>query len=69
MRDNRGCRVRSKGQEVFMTVRAILADESGQSMVEYGIIVAVIAAVCIGGYRAVGGQINKTLDTLIKNMK
>lgn len=51
------------------TIRHILADESGQSMVEYGIIVAVIAAVCIGAYRAIGGQINKALDTLIKNMK
>ena len=52
-----------------MTIREILKNESGQSMVEYGIIVAVIAAVCVGGYRAIGGQINKTLDTLIKNMK
>ena len=51
------------------TIRHILADESGQSMVEYGIIVAVIAAVCVGAYRAIGTQINKSLDTLIKNMK
>ena len=28
-----------------------------------------IAAVCIGAYRAIGGQINTRLDTLLKNMK
>jgi len=52
-----------------MTMKALLQDEIGQSMVEYGIIVAVIAAVCIGAYRAIGGEINKKLDTLLKNMK
>jgi Flp pilus assembly pilin Flp len=51
------------------TIRHILADESGQSMVEYGIIVAVIAAICIGAYRQIGQTINTKLDTLIKNMK
>ncbi len=51
------------------TLNALVRDENGQSMVEYGIIVAVIAAVCIGAYRAIGGQINKSLDTLLKNMK
>lgn len=51
------------------TLVSLIRDEDGQSMVEYGIIVAVIAAVCIGAYRAIGGQINKSLDTLLKNMK
>ena len=51
------------------TLRNLIADEAGQSMVEYGIIVAVIAAVCIGAYKAVGTQVNKSLDTLLQNMK
>ena len=53
----------------MMFLRNLIEDEAGQSMVEYGIIVAVIAAVCIGGYKAVGAQVNKSIDTLIKNMK
>ncbi|MBM3258861.1 MAG: Flp family type IVb pilin [Candidatus Sericytochromatia bacterium] len=50
-------------------INRLVREEEGQSMVEYGIIVAVIAAVCIGGYKAVGAQVNKSIDTLIKNMK
>jgi pilus assembly protein Flp/PilA len=51
------------------TLKALIRDEDGQSMVEYGIIVAVIAAICIGAYRQIGQTINAKLDTLIKNMK
>ncbi|MBM3271003.1 MAG: Flp family type IVb pilin [Candidatus Sericytochromatia bacterium] len=51
------------------TLKALIQDENGQSMVEYGIIVAVIAAICIGAYRQIGTTINTKLDTLIKNMK
>ena len=50
------------------TLRILLNDASGQSMVEYGIIVAVIAAVCVGAYTAVGRQIYNALNTLLKNM-
>ena len=53
----------------MMFLRNLIEDEAGQSMVEYGIIVAVIAAVCVGGYRAIGDQTNKAIDTLLKNMK
>ena len=52
----------------MMFLRNLIEDEAGQSMVEYGII-AVIAAVCVGGYRAIGDQTNKAIDTLLKNMK
>jgi Flp pilus assembly pilin Flp len=50
-------------------LKTLVHGESGQSMVEYGIIVAVIAAVCVGGFRAIGDHSNKALDTLLKNMK
>lgn len=42
-----------------------LQNQKGQGMVEYGIIVAFIAVVCIGAFTALGGQI----DTLIGGIK
>ena len=44
------------------TLNSLIRDENGQSMVEYGIIVAVIAAVCVGAYRQIGLQVNKSLE-------
>lgn len=53
----------------MMTVfQSLLEDQDGQSMVEYGVIVAVIAAVCVAGFSQVGQKINGALDTLSKNM-
>ncbi|MGE5653199.1 MAG: Flp family type IVb pilin [Bacillota bacterium] len=40
-------------------------DEAGQGMVEYGLIIALVAVVAIGALAAVGGQ----LDTLFTNIK
>ena len=50
------------------TLESLIRDEDGQSMVEYGIIVAVIAAVCIGAFKAVGTSVNNTMNTLAHNM-
>ncbi len=47
---------------------SLIRDEDGQSMVEYGIIVAVIAAVCITAFTKVGQAVNKDVGTLANNM-
>ncbi len=52
----------------MINLQVLQADEDGQSMVEYGIIVAVIAAVCIGAFTKVGQNINMALQTLLHNM-
>jgi pilus assembly protein Flp/PilA len=51
-------------------------DEEGQSMVEYGLIVAVVALVCAGTYKLLGEKINgmvsqlaTKIDALAKNVK
>jgi pilus assembly protein Flp/PilA len=38
--------------------------KKGQSLAEYGLILALIAVICIGGLTALGGQINGGLTTL-----
>jgi pilus assembly protein Flp/PilA len=45
-------------------VRDLLADESGQDVVEYGIIVATIAVVVLLGTTAFGGQIQPWFQSL-----
>lgn len=39
-----------------------LQNQKGQGMVEYGIIVAFIAVICIGAFMALGDQINATIS-------
>ncbi len=40
----------------------LLKDEEGQGMVEYGIIVALIAVVCIVAVKGLGTKANATFD-------
>ena len=46
-------------------VQSFIAGEEGATMVEYGLMVALIALVCIGAIAAVGGQ----LSTLFGSVK
>lgn len=39
-------------------------EESGQGMVEYGLILALIAVVCIAGFTAIGTNANHTLGNI-----
>lgn len=45
-------------------ITKLIRDEEGQSMVEYGLIVAVVALVCAGGYQALGGKVKALIDKL-----
>lgn len=38
-------------------IRSIAGDEDGATMVEYGIMIALIAAVCVAIVTTIGGQI------------
>jgi pilus assembly protein Flp/PilA len=40
------------------------AREEGQGLVEYGLIIALIAVVCIGALTVLGGGIGDTLDEI-----
>ena len=47
------------------TMKALLKEESGQGMVEYGLIIAVVALVVVVGLSALGGD----LSTMFTNIK
>lgn len=45
-------------------VRSFAKEEDGATMVEYGIMVALIAAVCVGIITTLGGQVNTAFATV-----
>jgi pilus assembly protein Flp/PilA len=49
---------------MLATLRNVLADEQGATMVEYGIMVALIAAICI----AVVGTLGKSVSNAFSNV-
>ena len=46
------------------TLRSFLTDEDGATMVEYGMMVALIAAVCVGIVTTLGTQIRTAFTTV-----
>jgi pilus assembly protein Flp/PilA len=51
--------------QLLAHAKSFTAREEGATMVEYGLMVALIALVCIGAVALVGGQ----LSTLFNNVK
>lgn len=45
------------------------ADKRGVTALEYGMIAALIAAVCIGGFSLTGGTLSATLSTVNQSMQ
>lgn len=45
-------------------LKSMLADESGATMVEYGIMVALIAAVCIVLISTLGGKVSTAFSSV-----
>jgi len=43
---------------------AKMRDEEGQALAEYGLLVALIAVVCIAAVTLLGGNVNTMLNTL-----
>jgi len=48
------------------TVMALVKDEEGQALTEYGLILGLIAVVCVGMLGLMGDRINGLLDTITK---
>jgi pilus assembly protein Flp/PilA len=48
---------------MFKSFVSMLRNDDGATMVEYSLIVALIAIVCIAGVTALGGKINTKLTT------
>lgn len=51
-------------QLLLANVQAAKKSEKGQSLAEYGLILALIAVVCIVGLTALGDNVNTMLDGL-----
>lgn len=45
-------------------LKKIVREEEGQSMVEYGLIIAVVALVCAGTYKILGDKVNGMVKKL-----
>jgi len=48
---------------LLKTFAAILNDERGQGLVEYGLILGLVAVVCITATQTLGTKVNSTLTT------
>jgi pilus assembly protein Flp/PilA len=46
------------------TIRTILADDNGQGLAEYGLILGLVAVVCIGSVTFLSGKIQGLLSTV-----
>ncbi|HZZ65573.1 MAG TPA: Flp family type IVb pilin [Candidatus Baltobacteraceae bacterium] len=49
---------------MFNTLVNVLRDEEGATMVEYGIMVALIAAICIGVITTLGQKVSNAFSTV-----
>lgn len=60
--------IRKGGGRVFKSIVKLHQDERGQGMAEYGLIIALVAVICIAGFIAlgsrVGSKINEAADAL-----
>jgi pilus assembly protein Flp/PilA len=55
--------------KLFKKVRKFFAgSEAGASLVEYGLLVALIAAVCIATVTLLGPKVNAAFDSLVTQM-
>ena len=54
-----------KNTEVLqMLLSKLLREESGQGMAEYGLILALVAVLCIGAFKLLGDGIHKNLNNV-----
>lgn len=49
-------------------LKTLVVEEEGQSMVEYGLIIAVVALVCAGTYKMLGDKLNTALQNFVKKL-
>lgn len=50
-------------------LRSLFRDEEGATMVEYGVMVALIAAVCVAIVSTLGGKVNDAFTTVSDKLK
>lgn len=53
---------------IYVKMQSMLKEEKGATMVEYALMVALIAVVCIGAVTAVGGSTNTTFGRVVAGL-
>ena len=54
---------------MWQFVKGLLADESGQGMVEYGLILALVAVVVIGALTLLGDEVEAIFDEVVGGLR
>ena len=54
--------------KLIMQLLSLKADKRGVTALEYGMIAALIAVVCIGGFSLLGTNLSATLNTIAQNL-
>lgn len=55
---------KTKGEKMKELMMRLITEEEGQGMVEYGLIIALVALVVIGALSAMGGQLNTFFEAI-----
>ncbi len=53
--------------QIVTTIQSLKSEE-GQGMVEYGLILALIAVACVAAFTALGGKIASTVNGLVTSL-
>jgi pilus assembly protein Flp/PilA len=53
---------------IVKKINAFMGDRKGVTMLEYGILAALIAVVCIASVKTIGTDINTALQTVVTNL-
>jgi Flp pilus assembly pilin Flp len=51
--------------KLITRVRALLRQESGQDLIEYAMLVALIALFCVGAVTAAGGRVEAVFNAIV----
>lgn len=51
-------------EDAFKSIKSLLADESGQGLAEYGLILGLVAVLCIVAVTFLSGNIGKVLSNV-----
>jgi pilus assembly protein Flp/PilA len=56
-------------QKITTFLRSLANDESGATMVEYGLMVALIAIICVVAVASIGTELDKQFDKIVACLK
>jgi pilus assembly protein Flp/PilA len=57
-----------EGETEMMKLAKLFKNEKGATAIEYGLIAALIAVVCIGAFQAIGSNMSNTLNKVANNV-